>query len=89
MSRRAPRPAAALTYAFAALAGLLVATIVVVNLHIALGLEEGYATRPAGVLEASTLLALADIALLVAGPVLAIAIVVRQRSGARRAGPPE
>ncbi|WP_207081439.1 hypothetical protein [Nocardioides sp. S5] len=89
MSRRAPRPGAALAYAFAALAGLLVATIVVVNLHIALGLEEGYAARPADVLEASTLLALADVALLVAGPVLAIAIVVRQRSGDRRAGPRE
>ena len=87
MSRRARRPAAAaVAYASAALAGLLVATIVVVNLHIALGLEDGYTTRPADVLEASTLLALADVALLVAGPVLALA---RLRSRSRHADPPE
>ncbi|GAA1451931.1 hypothetical protein GCM10009641_87140 [Mycobacterium cookii] len=90
MTRMTPHPAVtAVVYAFAALAGLLVAAVVVVNLHIVLGLEDGYATPPADVLEASTLLAVADVALLVAGPVLALAAVARLRARRRRAGPPE
>lgn len=90
MSRNPPHPAAtAVVYTSAALGGLLVAAVVVLNLHIILGLEDGYATRPADVLDASPLLAAADVALLVAGPVLAIAAVVRVRSGGRRTGPPE
>ena len=67
-------------YALAVLGGLLVAVIIILNLHIIVGLEEGYAASPVEVLEASALLALADVALLIAGPVLGIVVVTRLRS---------
>lgn len=47
--------------------GLIVALIVVLNLHILAGLEEGYAATAREVWDHSVLLAVADIAILVAG----------------------
>jgi ABC-type sulfate transport system permease subunit len=49
--------------------GLTVAVIVVLNLHILVGLEEGYAATAREVWDRSVLLALVDIALLVTGAV--------------------
>lgn len=54
----------------AALGGFVVAVIAILNLHILVGLEDGYAASPADVFEWSVLLGMVDIALLVAGPVL-------------------
>jgi hypothetical protein len=56
----------------AALGGFVVAVIVVLNLHIVVGLEEGYAASPREVGRHSTLLVVADIALLLAGPTVAV-----------------
>lgn len=70
------RPRGALLL-FAALGGLLVAVIVVLNLHIVVGLEEGYAASPRDVGRHSTLLVVADIVLLLAGPTLAVLAVWR------------
>jgi len=56
----------------ATLGGLVVAVIVILNLHIFVGLKDGYAASPADVFEWSVLLGVVDIALLVAGPVLGI-----------------
>lgn len=53
-----------------ALSGLIVAVIVVLNLHILVGLEEGYASTPAQVAEYSTVLAVVDILLIVGLAVL-------------------
>ncbi len=60
--------------------GLTVSGIVVLNLHILAGLEEGYAASPREVWDRSVLLALADIALLVAGAVVGF-IASWRRSG--------
>lgn len=65
---------------FAALGGFAVAVIVILNLHILVGLEEGYAASPADVFAWSVLLGVVDIALLVAGPVLGIVAASRFRS---------
>lgn len=65
------RPRGALLL-LAALGGLVVAVIVVLNLHIVVGLEEGYAASPREVGRHSTLLVVADIALLLAGPTVAV-----------------
>jgi energy-converting hydrogenase Eha subunit B len=66
-------------YALAVLGGLIVAVIIILNLHIIVGLEEGYAASPVEVFESSVLVALVDVALLVAGPVLGILAVSRLR----------
>lgn len=68
------------------LVGLMVAVVVTLNLHILVGLEEGYAATPAQVFERSIVLGLFDLALLVAAPALmALGILAaRRRSG----GPP-
>ena len=55
-----------------ALGGFVVAVIVILNLHILVGLEDGYAASPTDVIEWSVPLGVVDIALLVAGPVLGI-----------------
>lgn len=60
--------------------GLTVSVIVVLNLHILAGLEEGYAASAREVWGRSVLLALADIALLVAGAVFGV-VVTWRRSG--------
>ncbi|MDP2773971.1 MAG: hypothetical protein Q8O61_10485 [Nocardioides sp.] len=80
MPRNARRLLAnAALYALAALGGLFVAVIIILNLHIIVGLEEGYAAGPVEVLESSVLVALADVALLIAGPLLGILAVSRLR----------
>ena len=63
----------------AALGGFVVAVIVILNLHIFVGLKDGYAASPADVFEWSVLLGVVDIALLVAGPVLGIVAASRLR----------
>jgi hypothetical protein len=67
----------------AALGGFVVAVMVILNLHIVVGLEDGYAASPAEVIECSVLLGVLDIALLVAGPVLGIVAASRFRSMVR------
>jgi len=64
----------------AGLGGFVVAVIVILNLHILVGLEDGYAASPADVFAWSVLLGVVDIALLVAGPVLGIVAASRFRS---------
>lgn len=63
----------------AALGGLAVAAIIILNLHILVGLEDGYAASPADVFGWSVLLGVVDLALLVAGPVLGIVALSRPR----------
>ena len=63
----------------ATLSGFVVAVIVILNLHILVGLKNGYAASPADVFEWSVLLGVVDIALLVAGPVLGIVAASRLR----------
>ncbi|MEZ4491954.1 MAG: hypothetical protein R3C29_01395 [Dehalococcoidia bacterium] len=67
-------------YFFVALAGAVIAFIVVLNLHIWVGLEEGYAASPADVLDRSLLLVIVDILLLVGGPLLGILLIARRRA---------
>ena len=66
-------------YALAVLGGLFVAVVIILNLHIMVGLEEGYAASPVEVFESSVLVALVDVTLLVAGPALGILAVSRLR----------
>ncbi len=66
--------------------GLTVSVIVVLNLHILSGLEEGYAASPREVWDRSVLLALADIALLVAGAVSGVVVSWRQTGRSPQAG---
>ncbi len=63
----------------AALSGFVIAVIAILNLHILVGLEDGYAASPAEVYEWSALLAVVDLALLVAGPVLGVFVISRLR----------
>jgi hypothetical protein len=56
--------------AFGGLCGLVVSVIVVLNLHILVGLEEGYAASPSQVWDRSAVLAVLDVALFTAGPLL-------------------
>ena len=63
----------------AALGGFVVAVIAILNLHILVGLEAGYAASPADVFERSVLLGMVDIALLVAGPMLGVVAASRLR----------
>ncbi len=70
--------------ALAILVGLVGAAIVTFNLHILVGLEEGYAASPAEVWDFSPVLVAVDLALLVAGPVLGLLVLARIRP---RGGP--
>ena len=70
---------AALALGFTALVGLVVAVIVVLNLHIMVGLEQGYAASPANVLDHSVILAVVDVGLLVGGPMLGVLVWSRAR----------
>lgn len=69
-----------------ALIGFLAAVIIIVNLHIFVGLEEGYAASPAQVWEWSPILGAIDLALLVAGPVLGVLAVSRRRNPTNTTG---
>lgn len=68
--------------AFAVVVGLVVAVIVTLNLHIVVGLEQGYAATPAEVFDHSVLLGVFDILLLVSGPTLGVLLVRRSRAAA-------
>jgi hypothetical protein len=68
-----------------AFTGLVMALVVVLNLHIFTGVVEGYMASPAQVVEHSVLLAVVDVLLLVAGPALAVVVVIRLRG--QRSGP--
>jgi hypothetical protein len=57
--------------------GLVLAIIVILNLHIVFGPDTGYMTSPAEVVEHSLLLAAVDILLLIAGPALAVVLSLR------------
>ncbi len=67
----------AVRFVLAALSGFVIAVVVILNLHILVGLEDGYAASPADVFEWSSLLAVVDIALLVSGPALGIFAISR------------
>lgn len=58
-------------------AGLVIAIIVTLNLHIFLGVEDGYMATPTQVLERSVWILVVDVVLLVAAPVLAAILVIR------------
>ncbi len=70
----------AMRYLFAALVGLVVAFIVVLNLHILVGLENGYAASPAEVVDRSLVLAIVDVVLFVGGPAAGILVMSRRTS---------
>lgn len=61
------------------LGGLVVAWIVAVNLVIYLGVEGGYQAGPGDVFEHSWILGIVVVAIVVAGPVLAVIYMRRQR----------
>lgn len=63
----------------AAMAGLVVASVVTLNLHIYLGVEDGYMAGPTQVLERSPWILVLDTVVLVAIPVAAIVLAVRLR----------
>ena len=63
-----------------AFTGLVMAVVVVLNLHIFTGVVDGYLASPAQVVEHSVLLAVVDVLILVAAPVLAVVMVVRLRA---------
>ncbi len=69
------------------LLGLVGAVIVILNLHIYAGLEEGYAASPAEVWSWSKLLAVVDVGLLVGCPALGIYAVARSRHRREPAAP--
>lgn len=61
-----------------ALIGFLAAVIIILNLHILVGLEEGYAASPAEVWSWSPTLGVIDLLLLVGGPALGALLVMRR-----------
>jgi hypothetical protein len=71
--------AATTTDTLAAFVGLVVSMVVILNLHIMVGLEEGYAASPREVLDFSIVLAIADIVLLIIGPALGVLAATRLR----------
>ena len=76
--------ATGLLAACAAVAGLVAAVIVTLNLHIFLGPDDGYISSPSQVLEHSQLLVAVDVVVLIVGPVRAAILVVRSRRGDER-----
>jgi hypothetical protein len=68
------------------LGGFIASVVVVLNLHILVGLQEGYAASPREVWDKSVLLAAVDVALLVAGPLLATLLVRRSGADPARGG---
>lgn len=75
------RIGALFVYAAAAFAGLVMAMIALFNLHIIVGLEQGYAATPEQVMEFSPVLAVLDVLILVGAPIAAMAATwwVRRR----------
>lgn len=78
------RTATVVLAAVGALIGLVVAAIVTLNLHIVVGLEQGYAASPAEVFDHSVALGVFDILLAIAAPVGgAVGMLWLRRRGAR------
>jgi len=74
------RLSAAFFVGLGAIVGLVLAVIAILNLHIIIGLEQGYAATPAEVADFSIVLVIVDVIALVAGPVLgALAVVWGRR----------
>ncbi len=75
------RIGALFVYAAAAFGGLVMAMIALFNLHIIVGLEQGYAATPEQVMEFSPVLAVLDVLILVVAPIAAMAATwwVRRR----------
>lgn len=69
-STRRARASGLLIAVLGGVAGFVLAIIAILNLHILVGLEQGYASTPAEVAEFSIFLAVVDVIILVAGPVL-------------------
>ena len=78
------RSATALFDVLSACTGLLIAIVVVLNLHIYAGVDDGYMASPAEVVEHSILLAAVDVLLLLAFPVLAVVLRRRMSRGGPR-----
>lgn len=68
------------------LGGLVIAWVVAVNLVIYLGVEGGYQAGPGDVFEHSWILGIVVVAVLSAGPVLAVSYMRRQRRQRDAAG---
>lgn len=62
-----------------AVTGLVIATILTLNLHIFAGVESGYMATPVQVLERSVWILVMDVVILVAAPLLPVILVVRLR----------
>ena len=86
-AERRRRLATAVLCAIGAVAGLIVAVIVVLNLHIVAGLEEGYAATPAQVVDHSPALAAVDAVFLVATPMLGVLVALWILRRVRRSVP--
>ena len=63
----------------AAIAGLVVAAVVTLNLHIFLGVEDGYMATPTQVIDRSVWILVVDVLLLIALPTAAVTLVLRIR----------
>ncbi len=83
MGRAGRRLATGFLAGLGAVTGLLVAVIVVLNLHIFTGVADGYMASPTQVLEHSVLLAVLDVSLLVAAPVLTTVFIIRVRAACK------
>ncbi len=76
----------AIMYAAGVIVGLIAAAIVTFNLHILVGLEQGYAASPAEVFDHSVLLGVFDLLLLIAAPALGVFGVGRLSGQDRHTG---
>lgn len=62
-----------------AIAGLVVAVVVTLNLHIFLGVEDGYMATPTQVIDGSVWILVVDVLILIAFPTVAVSFVLRIR----------
>lgn len=68
-------------------AGLIVAIVVTLNLHIFLGVEDGYMATPTQVMDRSGLILVVDALILIALPTLSAVLVHRTRRASREPDP--
>ena len=69
-----------------AIAALVVAVIVTLNLHILLGVEDGYMATPTQVMDRSVWILVVDVLILIAFPTAAVTFVLRIRSTVHEPG---
>ncbi len=62
-----------------AIAGLILAVVVTLNLHIFLGVEDGYMATPTQVMDRSVWILVVDALLIIALPTAAVILVLRAR----------